>query len=127
MGSAKKLKHRLAVRSKVWFDVGGKRVFGSGLAQILELVRDRGTLRAAARAAGISYRHAWDLLRDAEKRSGRRLFAPHAGGPRGGRSEITPEGRRLLDIYRRVNREVAAYADKRFAFHNRVRGGNHGS
>jgi len=104
-----------AVRSKVWFVAGGKRVFGSGLAQLLVQIDRLGTIRQAAEAVKMSYRFAWGLLKAAEKGLGKRLIRPRLGGVGGGGAELSPEGRRLLGIYERLSSEVAAFADDRFA------------
>lgn len=110
------------VRTKVWFVAGERRVFGPGLARLLANIARDGTLSEAARAAGMSYRHAWDLVREAEQRLGRTLVERQPGGHGGGQSSLAPDGERLLRIYRQVSREVARYADRRFAAHMRKEG-----
>jgi len=104
-----------AVRTKVWFTVGDMHAFGSGLARLLEDIERSGTLSRAAEDSGMSYRHAWKLLRNAEKHLGKRLILPQAGGAGGGGTVLSDEGRRLLDVFKRLNREVADFADERFA------------
>ncbi len=105
----------LVARTKVWLEVDGMHTFGSGLAQLLEGVARTGTLREAARAAHISYRHAWDMIKRAEKHLGKELILRQTGGIGGGRSALAAGGRHLLEVFRRLNREVAAFADARFA------------
>lgn len=106
-----------SVRSKVWFVVNERRAFGPGLAYLLEGVQRLGTLSEAASEADMSYRYAWDLIRTAEERLGRKLVVRHPGGVGGGRSELSTEGRHLLHVFERVSNEVAAYADERFTLH----------
>ena len=108
-------KPRAAVRSKVWFVSGDAHVFGSGLAHLLENVERHGTLRQAARAARISYRHAWDMINAAEKHLGKKLTVSQPGGAGGGRSRLSFEGRKLLNTFERLNQDVADFADERFA------------
>ena len=105
----------LTARTKVWLEVDGMHAFGSGLAQLLEGVARTGTLQEAARAAHISYRHAWDMIKSAEKHLGKELILPQPGGIGGGRSALAADGRHLLEVFRRLNREVAAFTDARFA------------
>ncbi len=104
-----------AVRTKVWFTMGDMHAFGSGLARLLENIERSGTLSRAAEDSGMSYRHAWKLLRNAEKHLGKRLILPKAGGVGGGGTVLSDEGRRLLNVFKHLNREVAAFADERFA------------
>lgn len=103
------------VRTKVWFVAGDEHVFGLGLSRLLENIERCGTLRDSARAARMSYRYAWDLIRKAEKRLGEPLIHPRAGGKGGGKTELTQQGRRLMSTYERLSEEVAAFADERFA------------
>ena len=105
----------LAVRTKVWFETDGMHAFGTGLARLLEGVERAGTLREAARAARISYRHAWDMIKTAEDHLGKELILRQPGGVGGGHSALAADGRYLLEILRRLNREVADFANARFA------------
>jgi len=104
----------LAVRTKVWFEAGGKHIFGAGIADLLDEVDRRGTLTAAAKTVNMSYRYAWQLLRTAETHLGRSLVVRRAGGASGGGMALTDEGRHALTVFRALNREVADFADKRF-------------
>ncbi len=102
-----------SVRSKLWIQRGGRFVLGPGLAALLEGVRGLGSLRKAAQKRGISYRHAWDLVRKAETSLGGELLEKKAGGAGGGGSTLSSLGERLLRAYSRVNREVEEYARER--------------
>ncbi|MHB9037774.1 MAG: winged helix-turn-helix domain-containing protein [Armatimonadota bacterium] len=104
----------ISVRSKIWFEVGDERVFGFGLARLLESIEQFGSLSEAARAINISYRCAWGLIKEAEKHLGQQLIIPQSGGAGGGKSTLSDDGRRLLTIFTTASREVAAYADARF-------------
>lgn len=102
------------VRSKIWFESAGEHIFGMGLASLLEKVDRFGTLQAAAKESNMSYRYAWDLIRVAEKHLAQPLIERHPGGADGGRSVLSDHGRQLLEGFRQINEEVAAYADTRF-------------
>lgn len=107
----------LAVRTKTWLVVGEKRALGPGLARLLEGIDQHRTLRASAESAQMSYRYAWGLIKAAEERLGQTLITPRSGGLGGGESVLTANGHHLLNVLRRVSKEVAAYADERFAIH----------
>ena len=104
-----------AVRTKVWLETSGGRVFGNGLARLLEYVQVAGTLGGAAAEAGLSYRYAWNLIRSAEKQLGKQLVIRHTGGAHGGSSELSEQGRRMLSLFQMLSHDVAAYADRRLA------------
>lgn len=103
------------VNTKVWLTVDGMHAFGSGVAKLLESVDRCGTLQEAARAVGMSYRRAWGLIKKAEKHLSIPLIVPRAGGAGGGGTTLSSEGRHLLETFQRLNQEVAALANERFA------------
>jgi molybdate transport system regulatory protein len=104
-----------AVRTKVWLEIDDMHAFGSGLALLLENIDQAGTLMKAAHASRMSYRHAWNLIRKAERHLGKHLVHRHPGGAGGGRSSLSREAKQLLEAYRKVSEDVATYADQRFA------------
>jgi len=103
------------VRSKVWFESAGAHVFGLGLARLLENVDRLGTLQDAARVTDMSYRYAWDLIRMAEEHFGGILIERRTGGADGGGSTLSADGRHMLNVFRQLSKEVAIFADERFA------------
>lgn len=108
-------KARTSVRSKVWFVLGSNHIFGSGLARLLADIERFGTLREAAEVGRVSYRHAWDMIKHAEVHIGNKLILPQAGGRGGGGSTLSAEGKRFLHLFQSLNKEVAEFADERFA------------
>ncbi len=80
----------------------GRPLIGTGRARLLELIDETGSISAAAKGMGMSYRYAWGVLRDIAEAAGAPLVASRRGGTRGGRTELTPLGRELLSTFRRV-------------------------
>lgn len=82
--------------------LGSAIAVGPGKADLLEAIDRCGSISAAARALGMSYRRAW-LLADTMNRCFRGdLVAAAPGGRRGGGAALTPLGREVLDRYRRM-------------------------
>lgn len=54
---------------------------------------------AAAEAMNISYRKAWGIINKVEKTIGFPLVIKHRGGIDGGRTELSTEGKELIDGY----------------------------
>jgi molybdate transport system regulatory protein len=89
-------------------DFDNERAIGPGKIQLLELIDALGSISAAGRRMGMSYRRAW-LLVDALNRCFREpLVASHAGGAHGGGAALTPSGGAVVRHYRAV--EAAAHA-----------------
>jgi molybdate transport system regulatory protein len=87
---------------------------GPGKIALLENILETGSLSAAARRLGMSYRRAW-LLLDSVNRSFRTpLAAASVGGRGGGGVEITVLGRRVIAEYRRMERDIGRLAATRW-------------
>lgn len=105
---------RPRVVCRLWFEVGGQHVFGKGLAQLLARVDKWGTLQKAAKAENMSYRYAWEMVRKAERHLGKTLLVRRVGGRGGGDSQLSPDGRLLLEAFRQLSEETSAFVDQRF-------------
>ena len=82
------------------FEFGGDDRIGPGKIALLETVEREGSISAAARAMGMSYRRAW-LLIDTMNRMFREPVVIARPGRASGRSaEVTPFGTRLVAVYR---------------------------
>jgi molybdate transport system regulatory protein len=95
--------------------MSGAPVFGDGKAELLEAIDRGGSLSAAARTLGMSYRSLWGRLRNMEDRLGVKLIWRRAGGGGGGGAGLTAAGRALLANYRRFRDGINALVDARFA------------
>jgi molybdate transport system regulatory protein len=110
----------ISARAKLWLEAGprdtpgsGEHVLGRGLAALLAGVEAAGSLTKAAAAAGMSYRHAWHLVHQAEQHLGQPMVVARSGGRRGGGSVLSPVGRRLLTVFETLSADVAAFAARR--------------
>ena len=89
-----------------------EKVFGPGIAALLEGVGSHGSLRKSAMELGMSYNKAWHVVRECEKELGFALLRRHAGGVGGGGAELTPEGAQLLGAWRAFEGEAKAALDQ---------------
>jgi molybdate transport system regulatory protein len=105
----------LIPRASVTLERRGVPVLGEREACLLEAVERVHSLKEAAREAGISYRTAWGAIRLMEQALGEPMVASRAGGPGGGSSTLTDDGRRLVQLYRglrgRLEEELARARD----------------
>jgi molybdate transport system regulatory protein len=92
---------------------------GPGKAELLEQIGETGSISAAARAMGMSYRRAWQLVEAMNRDFAEPLVKTAIGGMRGGGTLVTPAGKAALAAFRRmedkaskaIGKDVAAYAD----------------
>lgn len=86
---------------------GGEIALGPGKADLLQAIREQGSISAAARHMGMSYRRAW-LLVDTMNRCFRLpLVLSAAGGSQGGGASLTRHGEEVLAYYEAMLAEVS--------------------
>ena len=88
----------LKAKTKLWFTENGKTVMGAGRAELLRTIDEEHSLRKASIKLGISYKHAWIML----KKMNEALGEPAITTVRGGKDQgtfLTDLGRRLLAEY----------------------------
>ncbi|MFH2092019.1 MAG: LysR family transcriptional regulator [Pseudomonadota bacterium] len=87
-------------RSKIWIeDDEGNVVFGLGRFKILSLIKEKGSLQAAAKELKMGYRGLWGRIKATEDRLGAKLLITAAGGKQGGGSQLTPLAEQLIKAF----------------------------
>jgi molybdate transport repressor ModE-like protein len=94
---------RIDIRPVWRFRRDGEREFDFQLVAMLERIEATSRLTAGAEGAGVSYRHAWNLIAEWERFFG----APLVVKTRGRDTRLTPLGRRLLWAARRAQARLA--------------------
>jgi molybdate transport system regulatory protein len=79
----------------------GDRV-GPGKIGLLEAIKDTGSISAAARRLGMSYRRAWLLVEEINASLHEPAVVSAVGGRKGGGAQVTPNGERVIAIYRAI-------------------------
>jgi molybdate transport system regulatory protein len=93
-------------RIRLHIHVGSEHSLGPGKAALLEAIRATGSISAAARALGMAYRHAWELVDDLNACFTPAVVETAAGGRLGGGARLTPFGEELVQRFREM--EAAA-------------------
>lgn len=83
---------------------------GPGKVRLLELVAETGSISAAARAMGMSYRRGWLLIDDLKQIFQAPLVETAAGGAKGGGARLTPKGEAVVSAFRALEQEAARAA-----------------
>lgn len=90
---------RLSIR--IDFEPSGS-ALGPGMARLLELIAQKGSIRAAAGEMGMSYRKAWLLIQAVQKTFDGEVITVAVGGVSGGGTRLTRLGEDLVQIYRSI-------------------------
>jgi molybdate transport system regulatory protein len=88
--------------------LGPETMLGAGKAALLEGIAKTGSIAAAARAMGMSYKRAWYLIDTLNGYFHTPLVTSTKGGRGGGGAVLTATGRTVLELYRRVQRRAEA-------------------
>jgi molybdate transport system regulatory protein len=102
------------LRAQLRVMFGDEIAFGPGKADLLDAIRETGSISGAGKKMGMSYRRAW-LLVDAMNRCFQQPLVDAAkGGANGGGTQLTAFGTQVLEHYRALQQEVSAITDKHF-------------
>jgi len=80
---------------------------GPGKIELLENIREFGSISAAGRAMDMSYKRAWDLVDEINRICRQPAVERQTGGKNGGGAILTPFGTSLVARYRKIERDAA--------------------
>jgi molybdate transport system regulatory protein len=89
---------------------------GPGKAELLEAIRDTGSIAAAGRRMRMSYQRAHDLVSALNADFERPLVESVIGGSGGGGARLTPLGEQVLAAYRAAEAAAGAAVAERLAW-----------
>ncbi|MDR2573839.1 MAG: LysR family transcriptional regulator [Desulfovibrio sp.] len=104
------MKATLHCDMNIWMETAEGPLLGRGRMRLLELVNEKGSLKQAAAAMGMSYRAAWGKIKESEAAWGAPLLEKQGSNRRG--FQLNPRGLELLTLYRDWLEDVKAYAGK---------------
>lgn len=108
------LRAHLKPHHKLWLNWDGAFLMGPRYLRFLEAVDRTGTIRAAGREVGWSYRTCLNRVRQMERVLGAKVLATKRGGANRGGARLTPAARRLVQLFARWRREAVHLSDVAF-------------
>jgi molybdate transport system regulatory protein len=100
-----------ALKLKLQLVCGDGFALGPGKADLLDAITREGSISAAGRALGMSYRRAWVLVDEMNRCFTQRLVETAPGGGKQGGARLTEAGRSMLAAYRELEAEAAHIAE----------------
>ncbi|MCF2137473.1 MAG: LysR family transcriptional regulator [Candidatus Thorarchaeota archaeon] len=98
---------------KIWLEKDGVYVLGPGAYSLLSAIHESGSLTAAAKKIGMSYRYAWGVIKKIERKIGVKIVETFRGGSvGGGGAHVTTEGLEMMKLFAQVNKEFERAASK---------------
>lgn len=97
----------IILQHKMWLETAeGDGILGDGKWQILRAVEEEGSLSAACQKLGLTYRRTWGDLKKIEQQLGFPLLNKSRGGKEGGMSELSSQGKALVEAFDKFHKEV---------------------
>ena len=94
------------LKLKLQLYCGDEIAMGPGKADLLEAIQRTGSISAAGRDLGMSYRRAWLLVDTMNRCFVRPLVETQPGGGQNAGARVTPAGEKALAAYRALSAQV---------------------
>jgi len=89
----------LSLKALLLFRKGSEPQIGESRIRLLEQIDALGSISAAAKAVGLSYKGAWDAVQALNNLSANPLVLTQSGGSKGGLASVTAQGKALIKAY----------------------------
>lgn len=93
------------IDGRFWLKRQGYTFVGPGRIQLLERIRDSGSINEAAKSMKMSYKAAWDMVDTMNRVAARPVVVRIKGGRSGGGTQLTEYGQTLIDSFRNMEQE----------------------
>lgn len=100
----KNSEHRIEIKLRI--QIGKSSQFGPGKIFLMEMIRETGSISAAAKKIGMSYRKAWKLINDLNNLSLKKMVDTSIGGKGSGGTKLTETGIRFIELYRKMEKKT---------------------
>jgi molybdate transport system regulatory protein len=100
----KKAMDNITVSGSLWINSGTEHFLGKGRIELLERIAETGSIAKAAKDMKMSYKAAWDAIDAMNNLADEPLLERVSGGKGGGGSQLTERGRKVIELYRNLER-----------------------
>lgn len=99
----------IALHGRISIKVNGETLFGKGRIELLEKIKETGSLRQAAKQMGMSYRKAWFAVDTINKLTENTFVILQRGGKEGGVATISKEAEKAIAYYKSASEKLEAF------------------
>ncbi len=100
------------VAGRLWVDKAGQSFLGHGRVELLVAIAETGSISAAARSMGMSYKAAWQAVDAMNNLADEPLVERTTGGQHGGGTRLTKAGHSTIAMFHRVEEEYRLFLSR---------------
>lgn len=102
------------VHGRIWLEFGENEFFISdGKINLLELISETGSISKAAKELAMSYKAAWDIVKEFNTYFGKEIVLREKGGKGGGGASLSESGKKLIEDYRKLKNTFNSFLGER--------------
>lgn len=101
------------VRNRIWIEGDDGAYLGEGRIELLRTIAEKGSIRASAKAMGMSYKKAWRSVESMNRNAPTLLVVRTTGGSAGGGTVLTEEGMRVIRAFEELKKECETFLQER--------------
>lgn len=107
--------HKVVAQFRLRIKYGEEIAIGPGKIAILEAIAETGSISAAGRKLGMSYRRAWHLVDQMNQYFKNPVVHAATGGLQGGGTALTSTGIEVIRVYRTIEQESQIHSSSLLA------------
>lgn len=99
----------ITVNFRIWFYAGDNKLAGIGRIELLERIRQSGSITNAAKQMKMSYRQAWQMVKEMNERAKHPVVEKRLGGKDGGGAVVTEYGNTVINEFHVFNDKIKQF------------------
>ncbi|CZE49893.1 winged helix-turn-helix domain-containing protein [Campylobacter geochelonis] len=106
---------KMVIKTKTWIENGsGELLFGKGKTEVLDVISQTGSIKAASEVLEMNYKKCWTHLKILQTNLNEELFETTQGGGKNAGTVLKPRAYELMNAYKQLEKDIEEFANKRF-------------
>ena len=102
----------IEIDNRIWISRNGEPFLGHGRVLLLENIDREGSINKAAKALGMSYKRAWQMVSAMNRLADDPVLECNSGGAGGGGSMLTEKGKKMVMEFRRIDKKCRTLLER---------------